>query len=178
MAFVGAARREEQEPRGWWGRPADPRAAGGGQQTAWPGAGWGPGLRDHEAPLRAHGQDTAAGLGPGLRSPPRWPAACPVFFPGSLSHDGDSEAFSLLCQKPVRKGQEGQVRGSLLSAVTGTDLFILVKKQQRQLCIAFGLTHKPSGPRACLLSFFLPGHVPGGRGWPTPLPSLPGSLRS
>lgn len=114
-----------------------------------------------------------AGRGPALRSPLQWTATCPVFFPGSLSHDGDSGAFSLLCQKPVGKGQEGQVRGGLLSAVTGTDLFILVKKQQKQLCIAFGLTHKLSGPRACLLSFFPSGHVPGGRGWPRPCPAHP-----
>lgn len=63
------------------------------------------------------------------------------------------------------------MRGSVLSAVTGTDLFILVKKQQKQLCIAFGLTHKLSGPRAGLLSFFPPGHIPGGQGCPRPCPA-------
>lgn len=141
---------------------------GAAHSLAWHGVG--PRAGGHEAPLRTHGQDTAVGLGPALRSPLRWPATCPVFFPGSLPHDADSGTFSLLCQKPVRKGQEGQVRGSLLSAVTGTDLFILVKKQQKQLCIAFGLTHKLSGPRACLLSFFFC--------LVTSLPSPPVSLQS
>lgn len=95
--------------------------------------------------LRARGQAAA-------RRPPPRPA---------LSDTVETETFfSVLCLSRSRGGEEGRApgaaaggEGSLPSPITGTDLiylFWLKKKEQKQLSIAFGLTHKRSYPRACL----------------------------
>lgn len=64
--------------------------------------------------------------------------------------------------------------GQLPSPITGTDLiylFWLKKKEQKQLCIAFGLSHKRNSPRACLrVLLFCPPSEETHRG----LPTLPG----
>lgn len=77
-------------------------------------------------------------------------------------------------ERERRAGPRGSWRREVLpSPITGTDLIYLfwLKKEQKQLCIAFGLTHKRSYPQACL-RVLLSGHptpfLSPQRSWPRP----------
>lgn len=120
-------------------------------------------------PRPAHSQDTAVGLGPALGSPAlAWPAQSPFLCP---CHTVETGALtSLLGQSWPGEERRAGLRGSLPSSVTGTYPIYLfwLKKEQKQLCIAFGLTHKLSYPWACVRVISL---LPPPR--KQPLPALP-----